>query len=250
MPDTRYPGCVAPRRGDRRLCDVRLPELSCRGPAAHPLVGEDLPATYRRLGEAVVAACGALGVSGHLVRPDEARARPTPVALRPCCYGGISPYEVLVGARKLIGVAQVRRFGAAAYVGGLYRAFDPAEQRVCLAGEVALRRERAYQLAAATTDLAAVGRPDALDQFPMALTTALAERQGLIPTPGEFTDAEQARAARLTAEQYARDEWTLRICDGVDGPAACLGEKSATAFPRTGHDAGGYNVTASLPIAP
>lgn len=133
------------------------------------------------------------------------------MALRPCCYGGISPYEVLVGARKLLGVVQVRRFGAVAYVGGLYRAFDPAEQSACLAGDVALCTERAYQLAAATTDLAAVGRPDALDQFPMALTTALAERQGIIPTPGEFTDAEQARAARLTAEQYARDEWTLRI---------------------------------------
>ena len=131
--------------------------------------------------------------------------------MRPCCYGGISPYEALVGDRKPIGVAQVRRFGAVAYVGGLYRAFDPAEQSACLAGEVALRAECATRLAAATTDLAAVGRPDALDRFPAALVTALDACQGIIPAPGELTDAERARAARLTVARYARDEWTLRI---------------------------------------
>lgn len=180
-------------------------------PAAPPLAGGDLLATYRRLGEAVVAACAALGVSTRLICPDEARARPTPAALRPCCYGGFSPYEVLVGDRKLIGVAQVRRFGAVAYVGGLYRAFDPAEQSACLAGGVALRAERATRLAATTTDLAAVGRPDALDRFPAALVTALGACQGIIPAPGELTDAERARAARLTVARYARDEWTLRI---------------------------------------
>ncbi len=179
-------------------------------PAAHPLVSGALMATYRRLGEAVVAACAALGLSTRLIGPDAARARPTPAALRPCCYGGVSPYEVLVGNRKLVGVAQVRRFGAVAYVGGLYRTLIPAEQSICLAGDAALRAERAAQLAACTIDLATLGRPGALDQFPAALVAALGGCQGIIPTPGEFTDAERARAARLTAERYARDEWTLR----------------------------------------
>ncbi len=157
-------------------------------PAAHPLVSGALMATYRRLGEAVVAACAALGLSTRL----------------------IAPYEVLVGNRKLVGVAQVRRFGAVAYVGGLYRTLIPAEQGICLAGDAALRAERAAQLAACTIDLATLGRPGALDQFPTALVAALGGCQGIIPTPGEFTDAERARAARLTAERYARDEWTLR----------------------------------------
>jgi lipoate-protein ligase A len=105
----------------------------------------------------------------------------------------------------------VRRFGAVAYVGRLYRTFDPLEQSACLAGEVALRAGRATQLAAATTDLAALARPGALDQFPAALVAAVGACQGVIPAPGALTDAERARAARLTAERYARDEWTLRI---------------------------------------
>jgi lipoate-protein ligase A len=179
-------------------------------PATHPLVGGGLLATYRRLGEAVVAACAALGLPTHQIGPDAARARPTPAALRPCCYGGFSPYEVLVGDRKLIGVAQVRRFGAVAYVGGLYRTLVPTEQSACLAGDAALRAERAAQLAASTIDLATLGRSGALEQFPAALVAALGACQGIVPTPGEFTDVERAGAARLTAERYARDEWTHR----------------------------------------
>lgn len=179
-------------------------------PAAHPLVVGDLLATYRRLGEVVVAACGALDVPARLICPGEARARPTSATLRPCCYGGFSPYEVLVGDRKLVGVAQVRRCGAVAYVGGLYRTFDPVAQGACLAGDAALRLGRAAQLAASTTDLAAVGRPQAFEQFPAALVAALAERCGIALSPGELTGEERDRAARLTAERYARDDWTCR----------------------------------------
>ncbi len=179
-------------------------------PAAHPLVGGDLLATYRRLGEAVVAACAALDVSAHLIGPDAARARPTPAALRPCCYGGFSPYEVLVGDRKLIGVAQVRRFGAVAYVGGLYRTFDPVEQGACLAGTTALRAARAAQLAACTSDLAMLDRPHAFEQFPAALVAALAERCAIALAPGELTAAERDRAFQLTAGRYAQEDWTFR----------------------------------------
>ncbi len=173
-------------------------------PAAHPLVVGDLLATYRRLGEIVVAACGALDMPARLICPGEARARPTSATLRPFCYGGFSPYEVLVG------VAQVRRFGAVAYVGGLYRAFDPVAQGACLAGDTALRLGRAAQLAASTTDLAAVGRPQVLEQVPGALVAALAEGCGIALSPGELTDEERDRAARLTVERYARDDWTCR----------------------------------------
>ncbi len=179
-------------------------------PTAHPLLGTDLMATYRRLGAAVVAACRALDVPARLIAPDEARARPTPPLLRPCCYGGVSPYEVLVGDRKLVGVAQVRRLGAVAYVGGLYRTFAPSEQSGCLAGDAALRLERATRLAACTIDLAALGRPQALDQFPPALVAALAERCVITLSPGALTGAERERAAQLRAARYDRDEWTSR----------------------------------------
>jgi len=155
-------------------------------PAGHRLVGGDPLATYRRLGEAVVAACRALNVRARLLPPDEARARPTPPALRPFCYGGFSPYEVLVRNRKLVGVAQVRRFGAVAYVGGLYRTVGPAAQSACLAGDAALRAERAAGLAACTIDLATIGRPQALEQFPSALVTALAERCAVTLLPEEL----------------------------------------------------------------
>jgi len=117
---------------------------------------------------------------------------------------------VLVGDRKLIGVAQVRRFGAVAYVGGLYRTCDPVEQGACLAGVTALRAERAAQLAACTSDLATLGRPHAFEQFPAALVAALAARWAIALAPGELTAAERDRAAQLTAGRYAQEDWTFR----------------------------------------
>ena len=123
---------------------------------------------------------------------------------------GLLPYEVLVGTRKLIGVAQVRRFGAVAYVGGLYRTLIPAEQSVCLAGATALRAERAAQLAACTIDRATLGRPQAFEQFPAALVAVLAARCGIALSPGELTDDERDRAALLTAGRYVQEGWTFR----------------------------------------
>lgn len=175
-----------------------------------PLVHGDILATYRRLGAAVGEALRSLGIPARLLPVEEARARPTPPALKPFCYGGFSPYEALVGDRKLVGVAQVRRFGAVAYVGGLYRAFDPAEQVAFIAGDAALRAERSALLAASVTGLAALGAPEALERFPAALAAALVARCGVTLRPGCLTVAERARAARLRVERYDHDDWTFR----------------------------------------
>lgn len=179
-------------------------------PAAHPLVRGDILATYRALGEAVWAALRALGLDTRLLPVEEARARPTPAALRPFCYGGVSPHELLVGDRKLVGVAQVRRFGAVAYVGGLYRRFAPAEHAALFTGDAATRGTRAALLAECLTDLTAAGRPEAFDRFPAALIAALADRCAIPLAPGCLTDDERDRAARLRDERYRQDAWTFR----------------------------------------
>lgn len=175
-----------------------------------PLVHGDILATYRRLGAAVGAALLSLGIASRLLPVEEARARSTPPALKPFCYGGFSPYEALAGDRKLVGVAQVRRFGAIAYVGGLYHTFDPAEHAACIIGDPALRAERAALLAASVTDLAALGAPAAFERFPAALAAALVACRSVALQPGCLTAAERARAARLRTERYGRDDWTFR----------------------------------------
>lgn len=178
--------------------------------ATHPLVRGDIFTAYARFGALVHDALASLDVPARLLGVEEARARHTPPALRPCCYGGLSPYEILVGERKLVGVAQVRRFGAVGYVGGLYRSFDPVDQAAYLAGDAALRAERAALLASHVTDLTVLDRPSAFAAFPHALATTLQARLGLRLAVEELSPAELDRAARLRVERYTNDAWTFR----------------------------------------
>jgi len=91
--------------------DVILPEGDERLPT-------DIVAAYRWVGEAVVSALTDLGIPGaRAVPPDEARAW-RPSASSGLCFGGLSPWEVVVGHRKVLGLSQVRkRAGAIIQVG-------------------------------------------------------------------------------------------------------------------------------------
>jgi lipoate-protein ligase A len=95
----------------------------------HPLVGDDVTASYRWLGERLAARLAGLGVDDvRRVEVDEARAdvaalkaRDDPVSrlLLATCYGALSPHEVVIGNAKLVGLAQVRRRHAALFQIGI-----------------------------------------------------------------------------------------------------------------------------------
>ncbi len=98
-----------PSGGGPVLWDDDLIALDVILPAGHPLLPTDVVAGYRWLGEAVVAALTAIGVPGaRAVPPAEARAWPRGDAAG-LCFGGLSPWEVVVGDRKVLGLSQVRR---------------------------------------------------------------------------------------------------------------------------------------------
>ncbi|GAC1614213.1 MAG: hypothetical protein NVS4B9_02170 [Ktedonobacteraceae bacterium] len=88
-------------------------------PAGHPLILADLVESYRWFGEAWVAALKILGVQARIVPPAEAHAQralrrePTTrdyeLLLNRACYGSLSPYEVVVGQRKIVGLDMIRR---------------------------------------------------------------------------------------------------------------------------------------------
>ena len=82
--------------------DVILPE-------GDPRLPTDIVAAYRWVGEAVASALTALGIDGaRAVPPGEARAWPTGAA-GGLCFGGLSPWEVVIGDRKVLGLSQVRK---------------------------------------------------------------------------------------------------------------------------------------------
>jgi lipoate-protein ligase A len=125
---------IVPRRagGGLVLLDADMLCLTLAVPLPHPKVGEDLTASYRWLGDAFTDGLQRLGLLGarrvevgaarralHELRAEARRANPVAELLLETCYASPSPHEVLVGERKLVGFAQVRRRDRALFQVGL-----------------------------------------------------------------------------------------------------------------------------------
>lgn len=98
-------------------------------PATHPLVLSDIVEAYRWLGEVWIDALAEFGVQAELVSIERARAaKREDTRLRPLidavCFGTLSPYEVVVDGRKVVGLAQVRRRAGELLQAGLHLDFD------------------------------------------------------------------------------------------------------------------------------
>jgi lipoate---protein ligase len=93
--------------------------LSVALPAQHTLATTGLVASYRWLGELFAALLQEAGVAARALPVDAVRSiTPTP-QLAWACFGGLSPWEVVAGHRKIAGLAQVRRRHGVLLVGGL-----------------------------------------------------------------------------------------------------------------------------------
>lgn len=127
-----------PSGGGPVLWDDDLVALDVILPAGHPLLPTDVVAGYRWVGEAVVTALGSLGIPGaRAVPPAEARAWPRGDAAA-LCFGGLSPWEVVVDGRKVLGLSQVRRQAGGIIQVGIPMRLDAARlARAVGAGEAA-----------------------------------------------------------------------------------------------------------------
>lgn len=96
--------------------------LSALLPAAHPLAACGPVMSYRWLGECLAQSLQHVGIDATTLSPEALRARraarPGP-AMDWACFGGLSPWEVLVGERKIAGLAQVRRRQGVLLVAGV-----------------------------------------------------------------------------------------------------------------------------------
>jgi len=105
--------------GTAVLVGPHLLDLDVILPPDHPLLLADIVESYRWLGDAWVAALRRIGVEAQTVLPAEAhlqqalRKRPETSAyeqlMNRACYGSLSPYEVVVGRRKVVGLCMIRR---------------------------------------------------------------------------------------------------------------------------------------------
>lgn len=93
--------------------------LSVALPTDHALAQGGLVASYRWLGELLAMLLQDAGIAARALPPDEVRSMTPPASLDWSCFGGLSPWEVVVGGRKIAGLAQVRRRTGVLWVGGL-----------------------------------------------------------------------------------------------------------------------------------
>jgi len=120
--------------GTAVLVGSHLLSLDVILPAGHPLVLADIVESYRWFGEAWVAALQQLGLQTRTVSPAEAHAqqalrrrpetREYELLLNRACYGTLSPYEVVVGQRKVVGLDMIRRRAGSLLQAGVLMQWD------------------------------------------------------------------------------------------------------------------------------
>ncbi|MBI2874536.1 MAG: lipoate--protein ligase family protein [Firmicutes bacterium] len=127
--------------------------ISC--PADHPMVTGSVERTYEAISLGLAAGIRLLGVDAALVPPgDASRTAAGRDHRSAACFQSAARYEILAGSRKLVGSAQVRRWGAVLQHGSILISVDPALHAAVFrypraGGETAARR----RFAARTTGL-------------------------------------------------------------------------------------------------
>ncbi|PZS10640.1 MAG: ligase [Chloroflexi bacterium] len=136
------PGASPVRRSSGGTAVWATPEvlgLDVALPHGHRLAPADIVEGYRWLGETWVEALRLLDIQGRTVSIAEAReahqATNLTAEVRGACFGGLSPYEVVVDGRKIVGFAQVRRQRGVLLQAGLHLRFDAEGLAAQLGGE-------------------------------------------------------------------------------------------------------------------
>lgn len=186
--------------GDALSMEVALP-------AGHPLAIADVVKGYRWIGEIWAQALRALSIEG--VRPlptKEVRALP-PLAkddpLRLACYGTLSPWEPVIGTRKIVGLSQVRRRPGMLYQVGVHLRWRPERLVELLALPEETRDALVPRLREAAAGLDELtDRAVGGNEVEAAVNAALAQSLGITLDPDEWTPAEREAAERIQHERF------------------------------------------------
>ena len=164
-------------------------------PAGDALDVDDVTASYQWLGETWALALHRLGIEARVVSVAEARADAQAVhpLLKRACFGGLSPYEVVVGPRKIVGLAQRRRRSGALLQAGIYLRWSSTRTAELVTQNAADRAMLTGLLDGRVAGLNTVGRRDVDTAVVIqAVEATLTERWGLVTTDDKWTPAEIA----------------------------------------------------------
>jgi lipoate-protein ligase A len=174
------------------LWDRDLVSLDVVLPRGHPLALDDVVAAYRWLGEAVAEALTALGAPAvEVIGLERARAaRRAPGPADDACFGGLSPFEVLAGGRKVVGLSQARRRPGTLLQAGIPLTLDSERLARLMARDAAFAGGLAATAAGLRELVPGVGAADVV----AAVDAAVTARQGVRLVDDALTEAERAAA--------------------------------------------------------
>jgi lipoate-protein ligase A len=182
--------------GTSVYADPSMLGLDVALPPHHPLIQDDVVESYRWMGEVWVHALSSLGITGRIVSIEEAHAQPRPSPdvesiLRLACFGSLSPYEVVVEGRKIVGLSQVRRAGRTLLQSGIYLTFSAeALSQLLLMSD---RPRAAHKLEDVAIGLdQAAGREIRREKIEQAFSRALFDCLGVVEMDGNWTPEEIA----------------------------------------------------------
>jgi lipoate---protein ligase len=205
----RSTGVTVHRRASGGTAVLFVPGLLMQDialPITHPLYSPDVTASYAWLGAAWSDALAELGVNAAPVSVAAARADTAVLdpLVRRACFGGQSPYEVLVNGRKLVGFAQVRRRQGALLQVGLYTDWPGRELAALLALTPTERSELTERLRRRVVGLRELRTPPPDSAtIQSAFAHALYRRHGVHLEPSPWSAAER------TALDNARARFAL-----------------------------------------
>lgn len=176
-------------------------------PIDHPLARGSVVESYERISAALLLALKRLGAHVEADHAGTESKLPNPV-----CFVTPSHYEITVGARKLVGSAQVRRQRGILQHGTLPLTGDIT--RICDAlaypDEAARDAAKAQVRASATTLEAVLGRVVDWQTAAETVAQGFAEAFNVVFQHADLTPAELSHAAELSHERFANPEWTFR----------------------------------------
>ena len=194
--------------GGRAILHVDELTYSICAPVTEPRVSGSILESYQQLSEALLSGLRIMGLSPVKSVPDPESSQ----EVGPACFDGPSNYEIIVGGRKLVGSAQVRKHGVVLQHGTIPLYGDVARISQALYFEKSGRKAALTTLLRrqATTLESALGRRIGFDQASSHMALGMAKTLNLDLVEEDLTVNEVNRATTLRSEKYAHEAWTKR----------------------------------------
>lgn len=177
----------------------------------YPGMPMTITASYRYLSQGLLLGLGKLGVKAAMTKPVAAYGQRGKQPDSAACFDAPSYYELTVEQRKLIGSAQVRKYGVILQHGSILLDFAAADLTALL--NLPYERQVKVQQMLETRVISlrqALGRPVSASELEPALLEGLQEALQIKLVQGSLSAAEELRSQELEQDKYSQSTWTKK----------------------------------------